>query len=552
MSSRKLDCDVVVVGAGPVGMLTALLLHQFGHSVQILERRPQRWDLPRAVTCHSQILRVLQALGLLEQMLEAKAIYAFRPHLSDYCEWFGADGSLLAKIPFNGPYSRSGMDAVYGLNQMLFDQILEQTCVEKGIPVRRGIEVFDVDNAEDHVEVAWRKYVANGETAVERHPKRVTALFAVGCDGARSALREAAGIHFLQQSSGQYRWFVLDVVPTPDTGHYDWKDEGFFRQFNDPKRPSTSAPSLGFRRRLEFMLLPHEPNEIIDSDEFVWSLIRDYGCTPTNSQIVRRSVFSPKGGWVDSFFRGRVVLAGDSAHNTPQFLGTGVNMGLRDAKSLAWRLDLAIKHPCLVDLSKLLNDYSTEQRGCTEKLVTMALDVEKVITVTDPAEARIRDIKLSNAPIAEGYPDVEALGAPGAYMEDVECVHAGKETGGNLFIHDIVSYKGTRGPFDTVLGQGWILLGAGPENPATLLEEATQLQYRGALKGSPVQLTGDDSFDDITGRYADWFTRNGAYAVLVRPDFYIYAVARTRAEVNFIVQKALRHIFSSKHTSPSL
>ncbi|GME26031.1 Monooxygenase FAD-binding protein [Neofusicoccum parvum] len=522
MGGALYDCDVAVVGAGPVGMLTALLLHQLGNSVQILERRPERWNLPRAVTCYSQVNRILQALGVLEEVLEAKAIYPFRPHLADHCEWVGADGTVVAKIPFNGTLSRSGLDVVYGMNQMLFDQVMEKICMERGIPVKRGAEVIGVDDHGGHVEVKWRKYTSKDEVNLVRHTERTTALFA---------------------SKGQYRWLVLDVVPDPDTGSYDWKDTGFFRQYNLPERPCTSAPSLGFRRRIEFMLLPHEPSEIVASDEFVWSLIEPWGCTPTNAKLLRRTVFSPKGGWVDHFSRGRVVLAGDSAHNTPQFLGAGANTGLRDAKSLAWRLDLAVKHPTL-NFARLFDDYSVEQHGIAEKLVTMALDVERMIAVTDPEEARLRDVRLSQAPIADGYPDVEALGPPGMYLRDEESVRAGLDSGGNLFIHDDVVYQGRRGPFDTVLGQGWILLGAGPEDPAAALGEQTRLRYKDAFEGSAFRLSGDGGFEDVSGRYTGWFRKNEAFAVLLRPDFYIYAIAKRKEEVDFVVRSALDHVFT--------
>lgn len=106
--------DVLIVGAGPVGMLIALLLQSLGCRVQIIERRPARWNLPRAVTCYSQILRILQALGVLDEFLEAGAIYPLRPDLNDYAEWMGAEEQLVVRIPFNGEISRSGMHVVYG------------------------------------------------------------------------------------------------------------------------------------------------------------------------------------------------------------------------------------------------------------------------------------------------------------------------------------------------------------------------------------------------------------------------------------------------------
>lgn len=547
-SNMDYDCDIAVVGAGPVGMLTALLLHQLGNRVHILERRPKRWNLPRAVTCYSQTLRILQPLGLLDEVLESKAIYPFRPHLADLCEWVGADGEIVAKIPFNGTMSRSGMDVVYGMNQMALDQLLENACIARGIPLLRGREVTGVDDHGSHVSIAWQPcYTPRDPPALAAEPHTTTALFVVGCDGARSAVRAAAGIEFLAQSAGQHCWLVLDVVPVPDTGGpYAWRDEGFFRQYNDPRRPCTSAPSLGFRRRIEFMLLPHEPSAVADDDDFVWGLLEPWGATRENAELARRTVFSPTGGWVDGFAKGRVVLAGDAAHNTPQFLGAGANTGLRDAKALAWRLDLAVKHADKADVRRLMEDYSREQHGIAELLVSLALDVEALIAVTDPVEARKRDEKMREEKISEGYPDVEALGEGGMYLKKEKDVEEGKDSGGTLFIHDHVVYGGKRGPFDVVVGQGWMLLGAGSEDPAEALRKNTRADFEDLFDGKAFHFGGLDGVKDMSGRYMDWFSKNQAYAVLVRPDFYIYGIAKVREEVDDIVKSALDHVFSKE------
>lgn len=439
------------------------------------------------------------------------------------------------------------------VNQMAFDHILEKICADRELPILRGREVVGVDDKGSHVELTWRAFESREDREISNGTKigydlhRMDALFVVGCDGAHSVVREAAGITFFPQSKGgQHRWLVLDVqVKRGTDSHLKWKDTGIFRQYNTPSRPCTSVPSPAYRRRIEFMILPHEPSSVAKDDDFVWSLLKPWGCTPENAVLLRRTVFSPTGGWVDSFSRGRVVLAGDSAHNSPQFLGAGANTGLRDAKSLAWRLAFAVKHP-EVDFQRLLNDYSVEQHGIATKLVTMALDLEKLIAVTDPEKARQRDEELMRAAIVEGYPDVEALGPPGMYLREEEEIDKGHDTGGHLFIHDQVAYNGKRGAFDVAVGQGWILLGSGPQNPAVALDSSTLNSYLEEFAGLVVHCCEDGGFEDLSGRYTEWFHKNDACAVLLRPDFYIYGVAKTENDVQQIVHKALDHVISMK------
>ncbi|KAH7030051.1 hypothetical protein B0J12DRAFT_682553 [Macrophomina phaseolina] len=427
---------------------------------------------------------------------------------------------------------------------MALDHILEQTCVARGIPLLRGRAVVGLTDHGSHVSIHWRPYAPKDAAPSAAHHS-TTALFVVGCDGARSAVRSAACIPFLAQSRAQHRWLVLDVSPRDPSAPYTWKDEGHFRQYNDPARPCTSAPSLGFRRRIEFMLLPHEPSAVVDDDAFVWGLLEPWGATPENAVLARRTVFSPTGGWVDGFARGRVVLAGDAAHNTPQFLGAGANTGLRDAKALAWRLDLGVRHGDAVDWGRLLEDYSREQHGIAEQLVSLALDVEALIAVTDPVEATKRDERMREEPIANGYPDVEGLGPPGMYLKSGQ-----EDEGGKLWIGDEVVYQGKKGPFDVVVGQGWILLGAGPDSPAKAMRNDTSARYEGLFAGSVFQFGGADGIKDLNGRYTDWFKKNDAYAVLIRPDFYIYGIARNRYQVDVIVRSALDHAFPKEVGKP--
>jgi 2-polyprenyl-6-methoxyphenol hydroxylase-like FAD-dependent oxidoreductase len=533
-----MDCDVVVVGAGPVGLTLALILHQLGHKVQVLERHVEHFKQPRAVGIYHQALRLYKDLGLFEEMVKEKAFQDVSDFLSDTAELVDENGQVLAAFPFTSATSRSGTASSLALHQPTYERVLEQACRDRGVLVQRGIEVITVEDLGDSVKVLFGNAV-KGKTVLEPSGT-VQAKFVAGCDGANSIVRRSAGITFIPLEGANSRWLVVDIIPKNPEAPFKWRDVRQARQYLDYRRPRTSVPSPLNRRRWEFMVLPEESPEAVVDDAFIWTLLGDYyGCTPCSAEIERKTVYPLKGGWVDTFVKGRIALAGDASHLAPQFLGQGLNSGLRDAKSLSWRLDFALKYPD-ENWAKLLQDYSTEQLGVTKVFVTAAIETEKLYSITDPAEARARNEAVKAGRISPP-PNLEILESPGMFFkpEGLDPV-PGEDGPGSLFMNAPVSKDDKQDLFDQVVGTGWVLIGVNYD-PLAALSMQTVADYKHYLRGLAAHF-GPGGLTDLSGSYHKWFSKHEAAAVLVRPDYYLFGIVKKRANIDTMIKAAIDHI----------
>lgn len=412
----SVDCDVVIVGAGPVGLTSALLLQRMGHRVQVYERHAKHYALPRAVFLSHQAVRMFRALGVLERMKSTQALQDLHGRVSDIGTYVDANGHTLSEHRLNSYTSRSGIALAFAMHQPGVEEELENACRERDIPVYRSAEVRDIVDNGRYVEVNFIKPGNVEGTMVSLNT--VTASFVVGCDGAKSTVRQSSKMGWFEYEAASSRWLVVDIIPTVSGAMSQWKDSYSPKQILDPKRPRSSVPSQLARRRWEFMVMLNESTEMVTTDEFVWKMVALFECGPDTGAIERRTVYSISGGWAESFAQGRVALAGDAAHLAPQFLGQGLNSGLRDAKSLAWRIDFALRHPAK-NWRQLMTDYSTEQLGTTKQFVTAAKAIEHILTVTDPEDAKKRDAQL-RVGLELPIPDLEKLGTPGMHLGDRE------------------------------------------------------------------------------------------------------------------------------------
>ncbi|MZG19368.1 bifunctional 3-(3-hydroxy-phenyl)propionate/3-hydroxycinnamic acid hydroxylase [Streptomyces sp. SID5914] len=489
-----------------MGLTLALLMANRGHSVAVYERWGARFPLPRAVGISHDSLRTYQSAGVLS---------ALEPFLDPTpremtAEFFRPDGEVLLYQTTNGR-AESGFVAMTAFHQPEFEGVLEACCTDHPlITVHRGWEARSFVQHDDVVEVSL--HPVDGDKPRPGQVEKARARFVIGCDGANSSVRSQMAVSVTDTGFSE-SWLVVDLAVGREL--FDGIKIG---QCLDPTRPTTLVPSGPGRRRFEFMLLPGESHEEISAEASVWSLLERWQVTSANAELVRQAVYTFRGTWADTWRDGRVLLAGDAAHQMPPFIAQGFNSGIRDAVALAWRLDLVLagKAP-----AEILDTYGSERLPHVQEIINQAIDFGRLICVTDPeaAEARdsmLRDMLRENPDLGRTPLPTWRLG-PGIRMPD-------DPGAGTLAIQNRVEGPdGRKGLFDDLAGAGhFVLLGNGCDPEQGLSEEARSIW---AELGGISATIGQGGYHDIGGVYTEWFEQLSAAVVLVRPDFYIYGAS---------------------------
>lgn len=528
-TSAAVDVDVVIVGAGPVGLTLANILGLQGVRTLVVEDRATLIDYPRGVGLDDESLRTFQAIGLVDAIL---------PHTvpNQILRFFDGNRRLLAEMaPADACF---GWPKRNGFVQPLVDAEL-----------LRGLERFD------HVEVAWgRPMTACTETdeavtvslggSDEQFPATVQARYVVGCDGGRSATRRLMGVSF-DGTTSSTRWLVIDLANDP-LGHPN-SEVGA-----DPARPYASISIAHGIRRFEFMIHADETDEQAEDPEFVAAMLAPFLPHPHDVDVIRHRVYTHHSRIAGAFRRGRLLLAGDAAHLMPVWQGQGYNSGIRDAMNLGWKLAAVVQGQAQ---PSLLDSYDTERRKHARAMIDLSTMVGRVISPTNRRVAAVRDrvIRAASAvPTLKRYV-LEMRFKPmprydhGAVVHDQP--HRPDSPTGTLFIQPRVDTRtGTDLLLDDVIGAGFAVL-AWNNNPRALLGEEAFAQWNGLgasfiairpltqLHWTPPGQVDDPAVTivgDRTGELKAWFDRHTESVLFLRPDRCIAAacIAQRAAEVS--------------------
>jgi flavoprotein hydroxylase len=488
--------DVAIVGWGPVGETLAILLGQRGHRVAAFEKWPSAYARPRAVHFDDETGRILQSAGVgreLAGMTEPASVYEWRNAAGDTLLRFGRDGAGPSGWPLSNMFSQPALERLLDARARALPSV----------EVHRGQEVVGVDARDDDVALSLR----DGPGATDT----VRARWVVGCDGANSFVRGHLGAT-VTDLGFFFDWLIVDVVP-----HEPRRWDPVNWQLCDPARPTSLVSGGPGRRRWEFMRLPGETLEELNSEATAWRLLEPWDITPRNATLERHAVYTFQARWADDWRRGRVLIAGDAAHQMPPFAGQGMCAGLRDAANLAWKLDLVLAGAAG---DSLLDTYARERIPHVREAIDLSMALGKVICVPDSTEAAARDAALVDAH-RRGLPP-PPLPRP---RLATGVVRAGDAAAGRLFPQGVVACGGRTGPFDDVVGSGWTLLGRACD-PASVLA-ADEAAFFRRLGGRSAHVALDGPARDVNGMYAEWFADAGIDVVLQRPDFYVFGTAAT-------------------------
>lgn len=466
------DCDVLIVGGGPTGVTLAVLLAKREVSVIVAEKEADIYPLPRAAHIDHEGMRVLQEAGV------AGAVMATSRRASRY-DFLNAKGDLLLRFDGGDQIGPGGWPAANMIHQPSVEAELRKVLAGMaGAKLHSRWELISFTSDGDGVTA--RITTPEGE-------KTLRARYLVGADGARSPVREASGIQF-DDLNFEEPWLVVDVLvddysklPTANL------------QICNPARPTTCVLMGEGRHRWEFMILPGESAEQVSTDAFVEQLLEPWNVKGA-VRIERRAVYTFRARIAAEWREGRVLLAGDAAHQMPPFAGQGMCSGLRDAANLAWKL-AAVTRGTAPD--RLLDNYQREREPNLRAIIEMAIMMGKTVCITSKWGALLRDCKFKLARALGKLPD----GPPAYPPISAGMILAGSAGAGSYFPQAIAA-DGAR--LDDVLGLGkWLI--AREDLAAPRLEPFAR------------QIGG-------------WLNKQGAEAVLVRPDRYVFGTG-SKAEL---------------------
>jgi resorcinol 4-hydroxylase (NADPH) len=489
--------DFVIVGAGPVGLVTAILLGREGWRVTVVEKWPSRYAMPRACTIDHEALRILQGIGIMRE--HADLFEPSRGERGGY-QIRNGEGVLLRAINWNRP-AESGWANTNGFYQPDLEAQLEVMALElPTVELRRGWSAIAIEQDERSVTLT----AARNDDESDRESLRGSWL--IGADGANSVVRELAGIDTVD-TGFEADWLVVDYEPLDDR---QW--DAFVTQYCDPNQPATAVNSGPGRRRFEFMRRADVTVDELDRPESAWRLMKPWGVTPDTARLERHAVYTFRGRWARDWRNGRIFLAGDSAHLMPPFLGQGLCSGLRDASSLAWRLSLVESERAN---ASILDTYGTERSAHVREIIDGAVAIGQVVCELDPIRAAERDAHM----IAElNDPAAIADEPPHPKLGQPSITQGGDENAGRLSVQARVERDGHIGLFDDVVGGAWQLIALDGD---PLISPELRSWFAG-IGGAIATISADGVIRDVDGEYRAWFEARHCGLVLSRPDFYVY------------------------------
>ncbi|HEY0538123.1 MAG TPA: bifunctional 3-(3-hydroxy-phenyl)propionate/3-hydroxycinnamic acid hydroxylase [Actinoallomurus sp.] len=514
------DCDVAVVGAGPVGAVLANLLGHAGVTVVVLEASETVVGHPRAVGIDDEAIRTLQSVELAQVVLDnSLRNVPIRYHDSE--------GRILAHVaPTGRPYGWPRRNLFY---QPFLEKCLrEHLSRYAGVDLRLGGEVTALEQDPD------------GVTLQVRGGGTVRARYVVGADGGRSFVRDAVGISLLGDTA-PVKWLVVDVEK-------DTWDAPYSAVYTSPERPSMTIPLPFGYRRFEFQVREDEDPETVSRLDNVTSLLeRFYPGSPV-PPVVRNDVYWHHSRTAASFQAGRVFLVGDAAHLQPPFFGQGMNSGIRDVTNLAWKLALVTDG---LAAPRVLDSYDTERRRNAEVMVRFATQMGRMYKPRNRFTDRVRNAAfrgVQKVPGARDYILQMKYKPIPRYTEGLVAEAAGADRAslvGRAFPQPMVqTTDGEPIRLDDVLGPRIAVVGLVPGVAASISDRtAERLRACGGvlvrsapaptyLRGAagPTELPADPAVVtvvDIDGVLRDLLLARPADEVyVVRPDRYVGAVCR--------------------------
>ncbi len=514
-SQADYSADVVVIGAGPVGLAIANYLGQAGVQVLQIEKLDQLIDYPRAIGIDDESLRTVQAIGLVEQVL---------PHTTPWhaMRFLTPKGRCFADIqPMTDEFGWSRRNA--------FIQPQVDAVLFKGLARFANVRtLFSRDVVEFQQDEQGVSLRMNGP---EGRQESVRARYLVACDGGNSLIRRTLEISF-EGKTAPNQWIVIDIANDP-------LGTPNVYLCCDPVRPYVSAALPHGVRRFEFMVMPGETEEQLSQPQNLRKLLAKVLPDPDRVELIRKRVYTHNARLAGQFRVKRVLLAGDAAHIMPVWQGQGYNSGMRDASNLGWKLALVAKG---LAGEALLDTYEQERRDHAKAMIDLSVLAGHVLAPPKRWQGTLRDgvsWALNYLPAVKRYFLEMRFKPMPQYAKGALVAEANSKASpvGRMFIQPkVVNEAGETRLLDDVIGSNFAFIAWG-NDPLWGLS-AEQVQAWRALGACFIQVLpevqlkagrevpeGVIRVGDCSGRLKEWFGRYPLSITVLRPDRFVGAVA---------------------------
>ncbi|MCX4821386.1 FAD-dependent monooxygenase [Streptomyces sp. NBC_01142] len=511
--------DVLVAGAGPVGLTAAVELRRRGVRCRIIDKLPARLPFAKAVGIQPRTLEIWDRMGMVRAALDAAVPMRGQLMYVNGTERMRID----LKLPPDVPYGFAA------LPQYETERLIEEHLGRWDTRIERGTELVSFQQDAGGV---WSRL-----TTSSGREEEVRSRFLVGCDGAHSIVRKTLGLTF-EGGAFPEEYMLADV-------EVDWSlPPGYGVRALHQSDGTTDdllvcIPLPGRSRYRMSMLVPPELSvKQSDGDQVVHGLesgrrpglehiqavLDRLSPEPTTASAMRwASVFRISHRLVDRYSDGRVFVAGDAAHIHPPTGAQGMNTGIQDAYNLAWKLALAVAgtgHP------QLLGSYDAERRPVGEEVVGRTVRHATVGVEADPDDPAT--VMMREAQLLVAYPGSPIVGARTAGQDGPDAGDRAPDCGGLL--GPVAAFPMRL--FDLIRDRGHTLLFYAEDDiPAAQFDElaamARSLTHGQvdacAVLGADAQADGLEMpvCHDSRGEFRRVYRVQGPTVFLVRPDGYL-------------------------------